>query len=285
MSSADRLPEGQGSKVRGLKGQRSKARGPEARSLGLQMDPEGWFGIAHEEWLDPKHTALLVIDMQNYDANRDWALIGARGTGTPARSSGYYYDRIEGTVVPAIRRLLGGFRRLGALVVHALFASPHRGAPEMPPLWRLRFEQHAEDSGRSCVPEVGRPEMRILEALQPLPGEPVLAKVTGSAFLSTPVHDLFRYRGIRSFVACGVWLNSCVEDTVRVGADLGYLVTLAEDAAAAPDPAFHQAAVRVLGEMYCQVRESDWILQRLGAAVSGRAAAAPGAPEAAGGPR
>jgi nicotinamidase-related amidase len=235
------------------------------------LDPQGWFGIAHQEWLDPRHTALLVIDMQNYDANRDWALIGTRGTGTPAQAAGYYYDRIEGTVVPSIQRLLAGFRSRGALVVHVLFASPHPGAPEMPPLWRLRFEQHAEDSGRSYVPEVERPEMRILDALQPLPGEPVLAKVTGSAFLSTPVHDLFRYRGIRSFVACGVWLNSCVEDTIRVGADLGYLVTLAEDAAAAPDPAFHQAAVRVLGEMYCQVRDSGWILERLGA------------PEAAGG--
>jgi nicotinamidase-related amidase len=245
----------------------SADRRPATQRHGLQLDPQGWFGIAHQEWLAPEHTALLVIDMQNYDANRQWALIGTRGTGTAAASARYYYDRIEGTVVPAIRRLLAGFRARHGLIVHALFASPHPGAPEMPPLWRLRFEQHAEDSGRNYVPEVGRPEMRILAALEPLPGEPVLAKVTGSVFLSTPLHDLFRYRGIRSFVACGAWLNSCVEDTIRTGCDLGYLPTLAEDAAAAPDPAFHQAAVRVLGEMYCQVRESDWILRRLEAAT------------------
>jgi len=95
----------------------------------------------------------------------------------------------------------------------------------------------------------------------------VLAKVTGSVFLSTTLHDLFRYRGVRSFVACGVWLNSCVEDTIRTGCDLGYLPTLAEDAAAAPDPAFHASAVRVLGEMYCQVRTSAWILRQLDAAT------------------
>jgi nicotinamidase-related amidase len=251
-----------------------QARGPSGGRRGLKLDPEGWFGIAHEEWLDPAHTALLVIDMQNYDANRDWALIGARGSGTPQRSRRYYYDRIEGAVIPAIRRLLAGFRARGLPVVHALFASPNPGAPEMPPLWRLRFEQHAEDSGRSYVPEVGRPEMRILAEVEPQPEEPVLAKVTGSAFLSTPLHDLFRYRGIRSFVACGVWLNSCVEDTIRTGCDLGYLPTLAEDAAAAPDQAFHEAAVRVLGQMYCQVRPSHWILERLGAAP-GAAAATP----------
>jgi len=231
---------------------------------GLKLDPEGWFGIAPEEWLDPRHTALLVIDMQNYDANREWALIGTRGTGTPASSADYYYERIERTVVPAIRRLLAGFRARGSLVVHALFASPHPGAPDMPPLWRLRFEQHAEDSGRRYSPVVGRPEMDIIEALAPLAEEPVLAKVTGSAFQSTGLHDLFRYRGIRSFVACGAWLNSCVEDTIRTGCDLGYLATLAEDAAAAPDPGFHAAAVRVLGAMYCQVRATGWILEKLG---------------------
>ena len=35
-------------------------------------------------------------------------------------------------------------------------------------------------------------------------------------------------------------------------------------AAAAPDPEFHAAAVRVLGQMYCQVRDSGWIESELG---------------------
>lgn len=231
---------------------------------GLKLDPAGWFGIAGGEWLPAGRTALLVIDMQRYDTDRRWRLIGGRGTGATTEAEEYYYGRIEGTVVPAIRRLLDFFRSRGLLVVHAVLASSQPGAPDMPPLWRLRFDQHAEDSGRPYVPFLGRPEMQILAELAPLPGEPVLAKVTGSAFLSTNLHDLLRYRGIRSFVACGAWLNSCVEDTIRCGCDLGYLVTLAEDAAAAPDEAFHRAAVRVLGEMYCQVRPTGWILEALG---------------------
>jgi nicotinamidase-related amidase len=234
-----------------------------AANHGLRLDPGGWFGIADEEWLPAGRTALLVIDMQNYDASRRWALIGTRGTGTPEASSAYYYDRIEGTVVPAIRGLLEVFRSKGLPVLHAVLASALPGAPDMPPLWRLRFSQHAEDSGRPYVPEAARPEMAIIPELTPLPGEPVLTKVTGSAFLSTNLHPLLANRGIRSLVTCGVWLNSCVEDTVRTGADLGYLVTLAEDASAAPDPRFHEAAVRVLGEMYCQVRTAEWIRRRL----------------------
>ena len=67
------------------------------------LDESGWFGIDDAEWMNPSTTALLVIDMQNYDANREWELIGTRGTGTGADSRTYYYGRISSTVVPAIQ--------------------------------------------------------------------------------------------------------------------------------------------------------------------------------------
>jgi hypothetical protein len=36
-----------------------------------------------------------------------------------------------------------------------------------------------------------------------------------------------------------------------------------EDGTASPDEGFHKAAMHVLGEMYCQVRDSEWILERM----------------------
>jgi nicotinamidase-related amidase len=230
---------------------------------GLKLDEKGWFGIADIEWLHPDKTALILIDMQNYDANPQWRIIGTRGTGTSDHSPDYYYSRINGTVIPAAQRLLGFFRRHRLTVVHLFFASLHPDAPDMPPLWRLRFDQHAEDSQKPYKPHTKSREMQIIDQVRPLPGEIVLPKVTGSAFLSTNLHGILRYRGIRSFLACGVWGNSCVEDTVRTGCDLGYLVTFVEDATASPDEDFHRASVRVLGEMYCQVRTSDWIIGKI----------------------
>jgi nicotinamidase-related amidase len=232
---------------------------------GLKLDPEGWFGISDSEWINRRATALLIIDMQRYDADRNWALIGTRGTGTPDSSSDYYYSRIEKTVVPSIKRLLACFRSYKMPVFHLFFASCLPGAPDMPPLWRLRFDQHAEDSGNPFTPYADLPGMEIIDELKPAPGEPVLSKVTGGAFASTRLDTILKNMGIKSFTACGVWMNSCVEDTIRAGCDLGYLVTLAEDASAAPDKEFHNACVRVLGEMYCQVRETDWIINKLGA--------------------
>ena len=231
---------------------------------GFQLDKNGWFGIAEVEWIDPSATAILIIDMQNYDANREWELIGTRGTGTTEDSHEYYYNRISTTVVPTIQKLLSFFRRQNLTIVHVYFASRLADASDMPPLWRLRFEQHAEDSGKPYKPSITNREMHIIDELKPLPNEIVLSKLTGSAFLSTDLHQILQDRGIKSFLACGVWGNSCVEDTVRSGCDLGYLATYVEDGTASPDEEFHKAAVRVLGEMYCQVRDSAWILKRMG---------------------
>jgi len=230
---------------------------------GFRLDKKGWFGIADVEWINPSATAMLIIDMQNYDANSEWDLIGTRGTGTTSNSHGYYYNRISATVIPAIQKLLSFYRQQDLTVVHIYFASRLSDASDMPPLWRYRFEQHAKDSGKPYKPSAAHREMHIIDDLKPLPDEIVLSKVTGSAFLSTDLHQILQDRGIRSFLACGVWGNSCVEDTVRTGCDLGYLATYVEDGTASPDDAFHRAAVRVLGEMYCQVRDADWILEQM----------------------
>jgi nicotinamidase-related amidase len=233
------------------------------KKYGFQLDKDGWFGIADAEWINPLSTAMLIIDMQNYDANREWSLIGTRGTGVTSDAHEYYYSRVSTTVIPAIQKLLSFYRQANLTVVHVHFASRLADASDMPPLWRLRFEQHAEDSGKSYTPSVKNREMHIIDDLKPLPREIVLSKVTGSAFLSTDLHHILQNREIRSFLACGVWGNSCVEDTVRTGCDLGYLATYVEDGTASPDEAFHRAATRVLGEMYCQVRDSGWVLERM----------------------
>ena len=39
----------------------------------LKLEPEGWFGIAHGEWLNPRHTAHLPYEMAIID-NKVFAL-------------------------------------------------------------------------------------------------------------------------------------------------------------------------------------------------------------------
>lgn len=55
---------------------------------GFNIDPNGWFGISNIEWFN-KNTALIIVDLQNYDTNRRWNIIGTEGSGTCAESLDY----------------------------------------------------------------------------------------------------------------------------------------------------------------------------------------------------
>ena len=140
------------------------------KKFGLTMNPEGWFGIADSEWINHESTVLIIIDMQNYGANRHWTLIGARGTGTTAKGADYYYDRIENIVIPAIQRLLDYFRSHSLPVIHVHYGSRLKDALDMPALWRLRFDSHAEDTGKSYIPYFDLPEMQIIDAFKTFAG-------------------------------------------------------------------------------------------------------------------
>jgi len=229
---------------------------------GFNIASEGWFNISDKDWFN-KATALILIDMQNYDANRKWGIIGTEGSGTDAENTSYYYDRIEKKVVPNLRKILLFFREKNMMVIHVRIASLYRNLADMPNLWKLRMSQHQKGSGHEYNSYFKSEEMQIINELKPLDNEIEIIKTTGNAFTSTNLDFILKNNAIKSLVTGGVWLNSCVEDTIRVGADLGYLVTLLEDGAAAPDEKFHDAAIRVLGSMYCNVQKTDRVIKIL----------------------
>ena len=74
-------------------------------------------------------------------------------------------------------------------------------------------------SGNEFKPEVA-----------PLPGEPVIVKHVNSAFVGTDLESRLHSAGIADLVVCGVITNNSVETTVRHGANLGFRITLVEDA-------------------------------------------------------
>jgi len=64
----------------------------------------------------------------------------------------------------------------------------------------------------------------------PLAGEDILSKSTANAFLSTDLEALLRRRGAGAIVVAGVITNNSVEYTVCMAAELGFAVTVVEDA-------------------------------------------------------
>gem|GEM_PF-314550 len=229
---------------------------------GFNIDPDGWFGISDVEWFN-KNTALIIVDMQNYDTNRCWNIIGTEGSGTSPGSFDYYYDRIENIIIPNLKTILLFFRDKNLMIIHVRIASLYKDLVDMPDLWKLRMYQHQRDSCRKYDSYYESEEMQIIDGLKPLENEIEIIKSTGNAFTSTNLDFILRNKGIKSLVIGGAWLNSCVEDTVRVGADLGYLITLLEDGAVAPDKEYHLAATRVLGAMYCNVKDTNNVIKIL----------------------
>lgn len=63
-----------------------------------------------------------------------------------------------------------------------------------------------------------------------MPGEPVIAKRTNSAFIGTNLEDRLRQAGCSRLVVVGVVTNNSVEATVRMAGNLGFKVWLVEDA-------------------------------------------------------
>ncbi len=193
--------------------------------------------------LDVRRTALVIVDMQYYDADRRSGIGRSLEAARPGYTA-YYFDRLEGIVIPAIQRLLAFFRRHGLPVVFLTYASETDDGRDLNPLLRARNDQRRRAIGVPSVFPKSAPEARILDALEPREGELVLNKTSQSAFVSTPFEPTLRDLGIDGVLVTGVVTNVCVEATARDAADRGLKTVIVEDGCAAWEPTFHEATLR-----------------------------------------
>ncbi len=77
---------------------------------------------------------------------------------------------------------------------------------------------------------VGSPHVRLMDYLQPRPGEPVLTKTTRNCFTSTDLQARLERLGVRRLVITGISTEQCCETTTRIAADLGYDVDFVTEA-------------------------------------------------------
>ena len=188
--------------------------------------------------VDPGHTALLVVDVQNDFCHRDGGL--AQGGGD----------------MTAIERAIG---KLDDTIRQARKANI--------PVIFLRIVQSPEtnsEAWESLEPEEG-PRLVVAGSwgadyyapIGPAEGDLEIVKHRHSGFVATSLDLALRSMGIKTVVLGGVASNVCVEATARDAADYDYYVVVLSDASGAVRDELHEAALYTIrtyiGRVACAV--------------------------------
>ncbi|QFU86056.1 isochorismatase family protein [Amycolatopsis sp. YIM 10] len=178
--------------------------------------------------------ALLVIDVQESFRRRDnWRHVSAPD------------------IVDRVNRLVTAARADGDLVVWVLHNEPGTGG--------------VFDPASGFV--------RLMDGLEPEPGEPLVHKTAHNAFTTTNLQQTLTARGVREVVVCGIRTEQCCETTARVASDLGYDVTFVTEATATTPLAHWEApAGRTADEVLADPRtlQADQLIARTEYALAGR---------------
>ena len=163
-------------------------------------------------------TALVVIDPYN-----DFISEG-----------GKIWNRIKGVAeanncVPNMLQVVNAARKAGVRVFYALH---HRYRPGDYETWKY-IAPIQEAALRSRVFAAGTWGGEIRSGFEPQPGDIVAHEHwCSSGFANTDLDLQLKKHGIHQLIVIGLIAHTCVEATVRYGAELGYDVTVVKDAIA-----------------------------------------------------
>lgn len=174
-------------------------------------------------------------------------------SGVPLEAQEYYFNRLEQTVLPNVRRLQDAFREEGLEVIHTRIRSlTHDGRDRSPGHKRLNL--HAAP---------GSKDAEFVEQVAPVGDEIVLDKTASGVFNSTNLHYILRNLNISALFIVGVYSNECVSTAVRDACDLGFYVTLMDDATATVTPEMQKATLTTIKDRYARVMTTDEAIREI----------------------
>jgi ureidoacrylate peracid hydrolase len=199
--------------------------------------------------LDPRATALVVIDMQN-----TFCAPGAPAEVPAARG-----------ICANINRLANHLRKIGAKVVwvtHAITASDGKSD------WGGFFDVFVADAIRQQTIESMHPAgegQKIWHELEPKPEDIHVAKNRYSALISgsSQLERILRSRGIENVLIAGTKTNVCCESTARDAMMLDFRVVMVSDCNAALSDEEHLATLETVIQQFGDVLTSDEVIRIL----------------------
>lgn len=194
-----------------------------------------------ERRLDPGHTAVMVIDMQNDFCAEDG-----------------YVEKVVGKDVSACRAVVPGVMSLvekaRAHRVPVIWIKANYDPERVPE--GMRVKQREKSSVVCCGSGSWGAEFY---GVATAPGEVVIEKHSFSAFAGTDAERQLLARGIRTIVFAGVQTNVCVESSLRDAVCRGFYAVLASDCIASHTPPLHDATVKNVQFLFGDVLDRNAI--------------------------
>ena len=206
--------------------------------------------------IDPRKTALLIIDMQRYFVSPHYALMQTFEKLEPG-VTGPYCERVNTTVIPNINRLQTYFRAQRLPIIYTAIGTCTADGRDLNQMWKDLDQLSLNVIGQRMFPRVGEPTWQIDDSLAPLPDELVINKTSSGALNSTMLDQTLRNMGIESLVVSGVTTDVCVETTARDAADRGFQVIIVEDACTAFSEILHRSALQAFSLAFGRVRKTE----------------------------
>jgi nicotinamidase-related amidase len=175
--------------------------------------------IAPNVSLDPRSTALIVVDMQVDFAS----------------PKGKLYVQESRPTIRGIRSLISNARKMKVPVIFT--QDWHRADDAEFLIW----PPHSVEGTRGA---------QVIPELKPLGSDYFIRKRTYDAFFATDLDLLLRQKGIKSLIISGTVANICVLHTAGSACLRGYEVIVPIDTISALNPFDYQTALRQISFVY-----------------------------------
>jgi ureidoacrylate peracid hydrolase len=209
--------------------------------------------------LDPRKTALIVVDLQNGFMVEDVAIA-------------YVPTAVE--IVPNVNRLAAAVRRTGGKVfwIRNTFDETNITA------WSEYFTMLTPAKRARAIANMA-PNTRghaIYPDLEVKPEDAIVNKYRFSAFVqgASDLPELLRRQGYDTVLITGTVTNVCCESSARDAMMLNFKTIMVSDGNAARTDAEHNATLASFYSVFGDVMDTDFLIARLEANAAARRAAA-----------
>ena len=190
--------------------------------------------LSREVEIEPAHTALLFVDVQNYNCTWEGAEYTHLSHAEREAQYGNFFRTLKESALPNMALLQRACRSARIEVTYTVIENLTADGRDR------SLDYKISNLG---VPK-GSDGAKVVKELAPTGDEIVFPKTSSSVFISTNIDYVLRNLGTKYLIIAGCLTDQCVDSAVRDACDLGYLVTVPTDACVTLTAERHEWSLR-----------------------------------------